>query len=112
MPAPKRSLSNADDVRQAYIEAKNLGDTDAEKSLNDHLGALTRTANDPTGGSWANAFAGMGKSVYDNARGLAQAGVGLAKLATLPTSIASDALGTQNPITNAIGGEYDKLKAD
>jgi len=98
-------------IRQKYYKDMPAEDFYRKAGLG-HLVGLSDGNVDGRGSNGENFLAGMGKSVYDNARGAVQAGVGVAKLATLPAAIGADVLGTDNPITDAIGGQYDKLKAD
>jgi hypothetical protein len=67
------------------------------------------------GSNTENALAGMGKSVYDNARGMAQAGVGLANVAMSPTNMIEKAVGNKGVVTDALdslGNKYAQLKDD
>ncbi len=64
-----------------------------------------------TGTIGQNFAAGMGKSVFDNARGLAQSGVGLAKLALLPTSTAAQITGATDFAGKPLSDAYAGLKA-
>jgi hypothetical protein len=98
-------------IRKKYYADMDPTDFYRKAGLGNLIG-LSDGKVDGRGSNGENFLAGMGKSVYDNARGAVQAGVGAAKLATLPTAIAAQALGTDNPVTDAIGSEYDKLKAD
>lgn len=49
--------------------------------------------------------------MFDNVRGLAQSGVGLAKLATLPTSLASQITGSPDLVGKPLSDTYAQLKA-
>lgn len=58
----------------------------------------------------SNFEAGAGKSVLDNMRGMAQSGVGLARLATLPTSVAAQITGSPDLVGKPLAETYGDLK--
>lgn len=126
--ASPRPQADPEALTQAFYRARAAGDEEASRALfrglreqgatlrsptQDELQALSSAQGAANGlGSNAQNFAaGQGKSVFDNARGLAQSAIGTARLAMLPTSISANIGGYDDNPGDTLGAAYDNLKS-
>lgn len=117
-------------LTKAFYKARAAGDEDASTAIfhgirqsgatlrgptQEELAAYGKNGANGLGSNLENSLAGAGKSFYDNARGIAQAAVGGAKLVTMPTQVIEKAVGNKSVVTDAldaVSNKYDQLKTD